>query len=75
MSLRALVARARGLDLAAAPIVSLDEGELPDAPCPACGGGSFHQEPGQGWRCSTCVPPILPPADEQSGWAFCGVPP
>jgi hypothetical protein len=74
MSLRALVARARGAELIAAPIVHVDGSGDPDTPCPVCRAGAFYREPGQGWRCSTCLPPLLPNAEKQAGWAFCGVP-
>jgi hypothetical protein len=46
----------------------------PDLSCLVCGGGNFHQPPGDLWQCSTCTPPILPPAHLQARWSFCSVP-
>ena len=49
-------------------------GSEPDGPCSVCGGGDFHQPPGDHWQCSTCTPPVLPPIHLQAGWSFCGIP-
>jgi hypothetical protein len=73
--LKALAARARGLEIVTAPSVPLDDAGEPCGRCPACQGGMFHREPERPWRCSACVPPILPDcASKLAGWAFCGVP-
>lgn len=74
MSLRSLTARARGLELVSAPPVALDPTGDPCAICVRCEGRRFHREPNGSWTCSTCMPPILPPAERQAGWSFCGVP-
>ena len=43
--------------------------ELPDAPCPACGGWSFAAPSGGPWRCAACHPAIA-----DAGWSFCALP-
>lgn len=74
-ALKAFAARARGIDIVSAPPVPLDDAGEPAGRCPKCAGGSFHREPEHAWRCSICVPPILPScSSELAGWAFCGVP-
>lgn len=73
-SLRAFAAKARGRELAGPPII-LDMEGLPHAPCPACGGLLFHQEPGKPWRCSSCAPPVPPAPESQDGWCYCALPP
>lgn len=73
-AIKALAARARGLEMVSAPIVPMDEDGLPNAACPKCAGCAYHREPGQPWRCAACAPAILPEIEHQAGWAFCGAP-
>ena len=51
--------------------LTLDGEDLATAPCPSCGGITFHQAPGAPWRCSVCEPAAEPPS---AGWQFCALP-
>jgi hypothetical protein len=56
--------------------IVLDDAGDPALPCATCGGCSFHQPPGDPWRCSICEPPTLPDdAAALAGWEFCSLPP
>jgi hypothetical protein len=56
--------------------VLLDKAGDPALPCPSCGRCSFHQAPGDRWRCSGCEPPKLPDDGAAlAGWVFCCLPP
>jgi hypothetical protein len=56
--------------------ITLGEDGAPAMPCGTCGRGSFHQAPGQRWRCSSCGPPLLPrDGAALVGWSFYALPP
>lgn len=51
--------------------VVTDDAGLPAFPCATCGCGSFHQAPGDRWRCAACEPATR---EGITGGAFCAVP-
>lgn len=68
-------ANANSAEIAISPYRHLSEQtasacfELPEAPCPDCGGRNFVLPPGGPWGCAACHP-----SRGTVGWSFCSIP-